>query len=230
MTVRKRARPRPLPAESKRDTTRRHLLACALALFGERGVEATTMRDIARAAGLSLGAAYYHFPSKEALVLAFYERNQHAAEAIADAATGTTRERLGTIVHGKLATIQAQRGMLAAILPRLANPGDPLSAFSEQSRAIRARAIAILERGLAGTGLPAEAIALAAATLWLFELAAMLVFVTDDSPDQARTHGLVDDALDMIVPMLPFLATPMGRALCERATAALGRAGITLAA
>ena len=34
------------------------------------------MRDIAKAAGLSLGAAYYYFPSKEALVFAYYEQNQ----------------------------------------------------------------------------------------------------------------------------------------------------------
>ena len=119
--------------------------------------------------------------------------------------------------------------MLAAILPRLANPGDPLSAFSAASRAIRARAIAILERVLGDAGLPADAVPVAASALWLLELAAMLVYVTDDSAGQARTHGLVDDALDMIVPMLPFLATPMGRALCTQATAALSRAGITLA-
>jgi AcrR family transcriptional regulator len=230
VTVRRRARPRPLPDETKRETTRRHLLGTALSLFQERGVEATTMRSIARAAGLSLGAAYYHFPSKEALVFAYYEANQAEAEAAAERASGTLRERLGTIFHSKLAIIEPQRGMLAAIVPRLANPGDPLSAFSEKSREIRARAIRILERALEGTGLPPDAVALAAASLWLFELAAMLVFVSDDSPKQARTHGLVDDALDMIVPMLPLLATPMGKLISDRATAALARAGITIAA
>lgn len=57
----------------------------------------------------------------------------------------------------------------------------------------------------------------------------MRVYVNDDRPGENRTHGLVDDALDMIVPMLPMLATPMGRALCERVTSALGRAGIAVA-
>ena len=52
----------------------------------------------------------------------------------------------------------------------------------------------------------------------------------DDSPGGARTHGLVDDGLDLLVPLLPFLGTPPGLALCERATAALARAGIRLAA
>jgi hypothetical protein len=34
----------------------------------------------------------------------------------------------------------------------------------------------------------------------------------------------------MLVPMFPLLATPMGAALCDRVIAALGRAGIRLAA
>ena len=36
----------------------------------------------------------------------------------------------------------------------------------------------------------------------------MLVYINDDSPGEKRTHGLVDDALDMIVRMLPLLANP----------------------
>src|SRR5262249_3991252 len=72
----KTKRTRSKPDEKKSEATRRHLLERALVLFKERGVEATTMRDIAKAAGLSLGAAYYYFPSKEALVFAYYEANQ----------------------------------------------------------------------------------------------------------------------------------------------------------
>ena len=57
-------------------------------------------------------------------------------------------------------------------------------------------------------------------------MAMMLVFVNDDSPHEQRTHGLVDETLDMIVPMLPLLATPMGAATVEKITGALSRAGI----
>lgn len=213
-------------SERKRDATRKHLLERALALFQKRGVEATTMRDIAKAAGMSLGAAYYYFPSKEALVFAYYEDNQADLEQLAQSATGTLREQLGTIFHGKLATIRPQRKMLSAIVQRLVDPSDPLSAFSAQTRAVRDHALGVLERALAKSGLPAEVLPLATRGLWLLQMALMLVYVNDDSPDERRTHGLVDDALDMIVPMLPLLATPMGRAMAERVTAALARAQI----
>lgn len=71
---------------------------------------------------------------------------------------------------------------------------------------------------------------MAANALWMLQLAAMLVFVHDDTPSGARTHGLLDDGLDLVVRMLPFLGTFAGLALCERVTQALARAGIPLTA
>ena len=214
-----------MPTE-KSTKTRERLQKKALVLFQKKGVEATTMRDIAKAAGMSLGAAYYYFPSKEALVFAYYEDNQADLEAVAAAATGTLRERLGAIFHGKLETIRPQRKMLAAIVQRLVDPSDPVGAFSAQTRAVRDRAMAVLERVLADANVPAEVMPLATRALWLLQMALMLVYVNDDSPNELRTHGLVDDALDMIVPMLPMLATPMGRMLADKVTQALTRAAI----
>lgn len=214
--------------EPKSAATRRHLLDRALALFQARGVDATTMRDIARAAGLSLGAAYYYFPSKEALIFAYYEDNQRTIEGLAERTGGTLRERLGALMHGKLESIRPQRAMLGAIVARLVDPGDPLGAFSAQTRAVRERAIGVFARALAGSGLPPTAVAVAAHALWLLQLAAMLVYVHDPTARAARTHGLVDDGLDLLVPLLPLLGTPAGAALCERVAGALGRAGIDI--
>ncbi|MGE0871611.1 MAG: TetR/AcrR family transcriptional regulator [Kofleriaceae bacterium] len=210
--------------ERKRDATRRMLLDRALKLFQKRGVAATTMRDVARAAGLSLGAAYYHFPSKEALIFAYYEATQDAEEAIAATATGTTHERLAAILHGKLSSIEPQRKMLASIIQHLVDPGDPLSAFSAQTRAVRDRSIAVFARVVEHAGLPADVVPLAANALWMMSLAILLVFVNDDSPGQSRTHGLVDDVIEIITPVLPLLATPLGRGVAQRITAALARA------
>src|ERR1700690_3268239 len=50
------------------------ILDAALELFRTRGYDATTMREIAAKAGVATGAAYYYFPSKDALVMAFYQR------------------------------------------------------------------------------------------------------------------------------------------------------------
>lgn len=47
---------------------RAELLAIAAELFAERGLRATTVRDIADSAGILSGSLYHHFSSKEAIV------------------------------------------------------------------------------------------------------------------------------------------------------------------
>lgn len=62
---------------------RAQFLDCAQALFFARGYEATTVNDIIERAGLSKGAFYHYFDSKEALLDALAERV--VAQVIADA-------------------------------------------------------------------------------------------------------------------------------------------------
>src|SRR5512146_1020241 len=63
-------------ATNKGQATRAQLLEIGLRLFRQKGFEATTMRDIAAAAGMSLGAFYYYYPSKDSVVLDYYRRVQ----------------------------------------------------------------------------------------------------------------------------------------------------------
>jgi AcrR family transcriptional regulator len=53
---------------------KRAVLAAALALFAEKGIDATSIRDIGAAAGLTNPAMFRHFPGKEALALHLFER------------------------------------------------------------------------------------------------------------------------------------------------------------
>lgn len=70
------------PASAPRAVSRRHgprvdnrltdILDAAAALIRRKGYDATSMRDIAGAAGMLAGSLYYHFASKEALLVAVY--------------------------------------------------------------------------------------------------------------------------------------------------------------
>ncbi|QBJ97038.1 TetR/AcrR family transcriptional regulator [Rhodococcus sp. ABRD24] len=62
--------PRARRPDRRRARTRRTIIASALGLFNERGVQKATIDDIAAAAGVSPGAVYFHFQSKEGLYLA----------------------------------------------------------------------------------------------------------------------------------------------------------------
>lgn len=49
--------------------TQRQILSAALSLMREKGFDKVTVRDICRQAGITTGAFYHHFPSKEALLV-----------------------------------------------------------------------------------------------------------------------------------------------------------------
>ena len=49
-------------------TTRSRILQIALSLMSQRGVDGTSMRDLAAAAGLNVASLYHYFPSKRDLL------------------------------------------------------------------------------------------------------------------------------------------------------------------
>src|SRR5437762_2911252 len=54
--------------------TRSRILDVAEELFGERGLDRVSIRDITRKAKVNLAAINYHFGSKEDLIAAVFER------------------------------------------------------------------------------------------------------------------------------------------------------------
>jgi TetR/AcrR family transcriptional repressor of nem operon len=68
---------RTKPAEQRRA----ELLAAGQALFGAKGIAATSLEDIAQRAGVSKGLFYLYFHSKEDLVLALQEQFSHQVAA-----------------------------------------------------------------------------------------------------------------------------------------------------
>ncbi|MAC88270.1 TetR/AcrR family transcriptional regulator [Maricaulis sp.] len=81
----RRRRPEARPEE---------ILDAALSVFSEQGFAAARVEDIARAAGLSKGAIYLYFPSKEAMLNGLVERSAgHLAKtAEAMVASGAPRD------------------------------------------------------------------------------------------------------------------------------------------
>lgn len=60
--------------QSRSQKTQEALLGAAESLFSEKGVEATSVAEIAERAGLSVGAVYHHFRDKKTLLYALFER------------------------------------------------------------------------------------------------------------------------------------------------------------
>lgn len=92
--------------DEKKETKRPAIVAAATALFARRGVDATSMRDIADRAGVREAAIYRHFPGKEELAreifLSWYGWYTGELHRIVSG-PGTTTERLREIVGHEFA-------------------------------------------------------------------------------------------------------------------------------
>lgn len=80
------------------------IIAVAEALFTRQGFDGTSMRDIAAEAKMQAASIYYHFPSKEELLWAVWEKGglellQRATEAIAGLTDPWKRMEAACIAH-----------------------------------------------------------------------------------------------------------------------------------
>ncbi len=209
--------------------TRERLFTTALALFREHGFEATTMRDIANGAGMALGSAYHYFPSKVAMVTAYYDQTLDADEERADAAIAAHEslpERLSAFLHAKLRALEPDQRMLSDVFKYTADKTSAAGVFNEDNREIRARAVAVFER-LCDTGeLKGHALELMPTLLWSTHMAVMLYFVHDDSPRQDRTHALIDGGVEALGPFIALAKTPLLTPMLDHIQKTLSDAGL----
>src|ERR1700685_2597999 len=127
-------------ATPKAEETGSRILDSALELFRLEGFENATMRDIAHKAGVATGAAYYYYPSKDAIVMDFYQRACAQMQPKIEAALQNARgleDRLRELIRVKLHHFAPNRGVLRALLKNGADPKHPLSPFSLETKDIR---------------------------------------------------------------------------------------------
>ncbi|KOE99733.1 TetR/AcrR family transcriptional regulator [Stenotrophomonas geniculata] len=74
------------------------ILQAALQCFVARGFHQTSMRDIAQAAGVSLGNLYNHFPGKEAIILAVAVAESEELAPLLQRLTASDGERAQVLV------------------------------------------------------------------------------------------------------------------------------------
>ena len=211
--------------------TRERILEAALALFAERGYEATTMRDVAREAGASLGLAYRYFASKEEFALALYTRLAEESEEWAreDLQGGAIAERFERAMVVKLEQVSSHRGPLAALLTRALDPNSPISALGEGTVAVREKMGGVfLEVVRGASDAPGERQARElGSVLYALHLAILLYWFHDKTPEARATHDLVGSARDALRYLRPALRLPPMSRIFSRLAGALENVGMS---
>ena len=182
---------------SRAAQTRSAIVTAALRLFRENGYDATTMRAVAAAAGVSTGNAYYYFGSKEELIREFYERSQaeHAAAAQPVLETETAfAARLRGTLRALVDVLAPYHEFAAKFFKHAAEPSNPLSPFSTESSSVREASTALFRDVIDGSTMRVskQLRAQLPELLWLYSLGIILFWVHDSSPGCAKTYTLID--------------------------------------
>jgi AcrR family transcriptional regulator len=100
----------PKISESRRESRREQILEAALACFSENGFHQTGMADIVQRSGMSHGAVYVYFSSKDDIIEALAD-DRHQSEAI-----------LNSVVHQAKDPIEGLRALFRTYAGSLIDP------------------------------------------------------------------------------------------------------------
>ncbi|OLZ70959.1 TetR family transcriptional regulator [Streptomyces sp. IMTB 2501] len=183
------------PPSSKSEQTRALILETAMRLFQERGYDKTTMRAIAKEAGVSVGNAYYYFEGKEHLIQGFYDRiaaeHQAAVREVLDRETDL-EARLAGVLTVWLDIARPYHEFAVQFFKNAADPDSPLSPFSPESEHAREQAIAVHRQVLAGSKskVAPELRDILPELMWLAQMGLVLYWIFDRTEDRERSYRL----------------------------------------
>lgn len=158
------AEPRQVRTERdrQREETRRRVYVAALEVFRRDGFQKARIEDIADLASVSRGAFYFHFATKEDVLLQLLRERQEslAGEIAALPAEQPLVDTMHAVARSIAASWEGDPAMLVEIgivaLRLTANELPQFREFHPAERALAVRFIAAQERGELGFGLPAE--------------------------------------------------------------------------
>src|ERR1700733_10395144 len=204
----------PKVSQQHRDARREQILAAPPRCFLRDGFHATSMQDLFAESGLSSGAVYSYFASKDDVIVAIAEENMRGVtEMITAAATQHPGRPAGAVLADIMDMVRAQDaetglGKLTVIVWSEALRNAQLAArFTDMITQIRARLAEVIEQGsqilsadtlpedtlpedtLPTAALPADAVAATRAFLlpgYLLQLAILGPAAVDGVPGAVR--------------------------------------------
>lgn len=216
---------------TKSEQTKQLIIDTALGMFRTQGYAKTTMRGIAKAAGISLGSAYYYFESKDDLVQELYARIQleHRAQALAaiDGEPNFAR-RLTIVLDTGITVMEPFHNFGSAFIQTAISPSSAANPFSEASTGSKQDSIDLFRQTLDGSNLsiPASLRADLPELLWLGYLALVYFWVGDRSEGQQKTRNLAAGAAPLLARAVSLAKLPIARKVVEDALQLMRKARV----
>lgn len=181
----------------EKDATRERIVEAALALFRQHGFEATTTREIARAADIATGTLFNYFPNKEDIL------GQVAGRALAKARAAFAKqdgaadleEDLFALVAAELRQLKPLRKLIDGLFDTVLCPLAACRSDGAEAslRVAHMETVASLARK---HGVP-EMTPLALQIYWALYTGVLSFWASDTSSKQEATLALLDQSLHM---------------------------------
>ena len=191
--VKPRQRGRPRGQTPQGAAARQRLYETGIRLMSKQGYEATTLRDVAKEAGVSVGLLYRYFPSKLAIVLALYgELSAECVHRSEQMSPGKWRDRFLFALKMSLQVIKPHRTTFQALIPVIVGNREE-GLFVESAASSRIPVQKIFQQAVIGSkDAPAHDLAEALGRLlYLVHLAVLLWWLLDRTSNQRATDALI---------------------------------------
>jgi AcrR family transcriptional regulator len=193
---------KPGRREQKKERTKEQILAAALELFRERGLEGTTTKQISKKCGIAEGTLFNYFKTKEDLALYFFQketadlidwyRKEHRLQK------SPIAEKLFAIIHRQLEYLAPYEDFIGAVFFRSLQPSSKLSPLSFESQELRLRYLQFIREILAQAEEAGEVPRvgqIGAYAVGLFYIGMVTHWLHDPSRGKQKTLALLDRSL-----------------------------------
>jgi AcrR family transcriptional regulator len=192
-----------------KERTKEKILASALELFREHGLDGTTTKQISKKAGIAEGTLFNYFKTKEDLALFFFQKETHdlvewyGKEARLQRAP--LPEKLFAVIHRQLEYIAPYEEFIGAVFFRSLQPHSKLSPLSLESQELRLKYLRFVRDVLAQAEERKEIPHvgdLGAYAVGLFYIGIVMHWLHDTSRGKQKTLALLDRSLTLATHVL----------------------------
>ncbi len=194
--------------KAQQDDTRARIVRAATALIVAQGFEPVTMKDIAKAAGVGDATIYKYFPSKERLIVGYFdllaEQAVRTAQATPDFVQYELQSKLQRLTDALLEAMAPDRAFIELARGMLAK--SPLLLLGDQLKAkqiLKDAVSAYLQSAVHAGEIPPSDYIFAMAGLYIdFCYGVVAFWLRDETEHGAETTRLVDQLLGVLVTTL----------------------------
>jgi AcrR family transcriptional regulator len=203
-------------SSQKSELTKKLIYGGALELFAKKGFEKATIRELASELGISLGNLYYHFKSKDDILLHYFRELQRQTVLGVEAALSpkqSVSEKLKVVMMVNWELLKENEAITRGLINATSNLSHPLSPFGKELAECQISALELFKEALKAEHKEGEYLDALAFLYWFYYLGICLCWANDPSKNQAKTQKLFDLSFPLTRKLTALTRIGVGRKL-----------------